>query len=407
MNRFVAWTSLVLLLPCSLWAGDPSLTFHHDNQRTGRTTNTGPATAGLLWGFAARSSFQASPVTAADGSIFLASTDECLYALTPEGQLRWTFLATASLYVTPAIASDGTLFFGDLAGWLYALTPDGGVRWTYQLTEGTDRRVIASPVVGPDGRSYWASWNNQVYALSQEGKLLWRIPAGGLISSSPSLDRGGNLYLASLDALNPSHIAVQKLSPGATLLWKFDDDLGVDRNRVLASPAIDEERGRVYVAASREEDGILYALNLVDGGEAFHLILPKGILSSPAFANDGTVYLGCLDGKLYAIDAASGKKKWSFSSEGSFALGSPTVDGAGRIYFGDSDGILYALTPSGQELWRFPTGANIVSAPVISDEGILYATSCDSRMYALGSGASGYGRTQVRQRLQSTPGSRR
>jgi outer membrane protein assembly factor BamB len=407
MTRFLARAYVFWLLSFLLWAGDPSLTFHHDNQRTGRTTNKGPATAGLLWGFAARGSFQASPVTAADGSIFLASTDDCLYALTPQGQLRWTFLAKASLYATPAIASDGTLFFGDLAGWLYALTSDGGLKWTYQLTEGTDRRVIASPVVSADGRSYWASWNNQVYALSQEGKLLWKIAVGGLISSSPSLDREGNLYLASLDASSPTHIAVQRLSPNAALHWKFDDDLGVDRNRILASPAIDEERGQLYVAASREEDGILYALNLVDGQPAFRLTLPKGVLSSPALGNDGTIYLGCLDGKLYAVDAATGNKRWSFSSEGYFALGSPTVDGAGRIYFGDSDGILYALAPSGQEVWRFRTDASIVSAPVISDEGILYATSCDSRMYALGSGASAYGRTQVRQRLKSNSASRR
>jgi outer membrane protein assembly factor BamB len=212
--------------------------------------------------------------------------------------------------------------------------------------------------------------------------------------------------MASLDKANPSHVAVQKLSPDGMLLWKFEDDLGVDRNRVVASPAIDEERGRIYVAASREEDGILYALNLGGGDEVFRLSFPGGMLSSPALGKEGTIYLGSLDGKLYAVDAVTGDKKWGFPAEGYFVVGSPAVDGAGRIYFGDSDGTLYALTPSGQELWRFHTGASIVSAPVITEDGTLYCSSCDSCLYVLGSGGSSR-RNQVGQRLKAVRDSRR
>lgn len=144
----------------------------------------------------------------------------------------------------------------------------------------------------------------------------------------------------------------------------------------------------------------MYALNLGGGDEAFHLNFPGGMLSSPALGRDGTIYLGSLDGKLYAVDAVTGDKKWSFPTEGYFVLGSPAVDGAGRIYFGDSDGTLYALTPSGRELWRFHTGASIVSAPVITENGTLYCTSCDSRLYALGNGGSSR-RNQVGQRLKT------
>jgi len=205
----------LLLLSKVGWCGDPSPTFHNDNQRTGRTNNIGPNEAILLRTFPTRGSLQASPVTGPDGTSFLASTDSCLYTLSPEGGLKWTFLAKSALYSTPALGLDGTLHFADLSGWLYALSPDGRVKWTYELTDGSERRVIAAPVVGQDGRSYWASWNNHVYALSAGGALIWTTTVGGLISSPLALDREENLYMASLDKANPTHMRFGNFRPMA------------------------------------------------------------------------------------------------------------------------------------------------------------------------------------------------
>ncbi len=50
-----------------------------------------------------------------------------------------------------------------------------------------------------------------------------------------------------------------------------------------------------------------------------------GIQSSSAAVVDGTVYFGCRDSHLYALDANSGQKKWAFGTEGSWVVSSPAV----------------------------------------------------------------------------------
>ena len=64
------------------------------------------------------------------------------------------------------------------------------------------------------------------------------------------------------------------------------------------------------------------------------------IHSSPAVAYD-TVYFGSADGKLYAVDAATGTERWEFKT-GSWVESSPAVVN-GVVYFGSNDGNFYAL----------------------------------------------------------------
>jgi outer membrane protein assembly factor BamB len=58
---------------------------------------------------------------------------------------------------------------------------------------------------------------------------------------------------------------------------------------------------------------------------------------------DGLVYFGCRDSKLYAVDVATGKERWSFSNKGSWVIASPAVSD-GKVYFATSDtGLFYGL----------------------------------------------------------------
>jgi outer membrane protein assembly factor BamB len=81
----------------------------------------------------------------------------------------------------------------------------------------------------------------------------------------------------------------------------------------------------------------------------------KGIISAPAVADELVLY-GSFDRNLYALDAASGKRKWKFETAGSI-LTSPVIS-SGIVYFGSMDGIFYALdVATGEEKWRFQTAA--------------------------------------------------
>lgn len=62
---------------------------------------------------------------------------------------------------------------------------------------------------------------------------------------------------------------------------------------------------------------------------------------SPAVVN-GTVYVGSVDNRVYALDAATGRQHWAFKT-GDWVGSSPAVVD-GTVYVGSSDGKLYALT---------------------------------------------------------------
>jgi outer membrane protein assembly factor BamB len=378
----------LLIAPGFCFSKEASPTFHGNNLRTGYTSNVASSAPSLLWKFRTDASVNASPVIGQDGTIFLASADGRLYALTQIGAEKWSFQAQESIFSTPAIGNDGTIYFGDLAGNYYALNPDGSQKWVHSFSAGTDRRITASPAVTNGGISYVPSWNDQLCAVTPAGNSLWCAGLKGMLSSSPALDLNGNVYIAGQDVNQSTAFALYKYDPNsARQLWKFSDVLGIDRNRAISTPAIDAQRNRLYVGMTGDSNGILYELSLNDGSLVRRIDFDRGILSSPAVGSDGTLYVGSLDGLLYAIDPDTGKARWQFEAEGSYLIGSPTVDGVGNIYIGDSDGILYALSPSGNELWRFAAQSNIASAPVIGDDGKIFFTSFDGYLYVLGNSA--------------------
>jgi len=383
------WAVFSLLIITGFCLGeDPALTFHNNTQRTGRTTYLGPLPPRLRWTIRTGASIEASPVMGRNGAIYLASTDGRLYALSARGGVKWIFEAKESIFATPAIAPDGSIHFSDLDGWYYAVRPDGSLKWSTSLASGhLECRAVSSPVIAPDGQSYIGAWNDHFFSFGPDGKLLWEVSfqGEGQITAAPALDISGNVYLATHDPSDKNKLAVLKFQPASSnVVWKFAENMGVDRNRIISSPLIDTARGQLYVGIARENDGVLYAIDLTAGTLVYRAVLPKGIVSSPALGWDGTVYVGCLNGKLYALDPANGREQWNFTADGYYVMGSPVVDGSGIIFVGDSDGILYALSPAGKELWRFRCESNIASAPIISEDETLYVTSFDSKLYALG-----------------------
>ncbi len=65
------------------------------------------------------------PALAADGTLYVGSYDQAMYAFRPDMRRRWAFRATAKFGI-PAVAQDGTVFVGTDNGWLYALRSSSG-----------------------------------------------------------------------------------------------------------------------------------------------------------------------------------------------------------------------------------------------------------------------------------------
>jgi outer membrane protein assembly factor BamB len=104
---------------------------------------------------------------------------------------------------------------------------------------------------------------------------------------------------------------------------------------------------------------------------------------------DGVVYVGSgyPDFSVYALNARTGAKLWSYTS-GSYVDSSPAVAN-GVVYVGSQDGNVYALNAdTGAKLWNYTTGSYVYSSPAVAN-GVVYVGSDDDNVYALRAGCGG------------------
>lgn len=119
---------------------------------------------------------------------------------------------------------------------------------------------------------------------------------------------------------------------------------------------------------------------------------------------DGIVYVECQNAlqpnlsssySLYAINAGNGHIRWirPMGSSSSLNSSSPAVAN-GLVYIGAGDGRLYALNAAtGIMRWSYNTGSPIDSTPILAD-GTIYFGNDNSRVYALNA-ADGYVRWTI------------
>lgn len=125
--------------------------------------------------------------------------------------------------------------------------------------------------------------------------------------------------------------------------WLYDVDA-----RVTAPPAIDG--GTVYLA---DADGRVHALSIGDGRVRWSRAVGQEHRSfvHPIAIHDDTLYLGSWTGRtgLIAVDAATGKERWSRSTDGVTA--GPVVDDG--LVVVQAGTLLWAFDTDGSERWAF------------------------------------------------------
>jgi len=151
----------------------------------------------------------------------------------------------------------------------------------------------------------------------------------------------------------------------------------------FSSPVIAD--GRVFLAT---DNGAVHAVSLDDGESLWSFATGEGNRATPAVSG-GLVYTGGgVDGRLYALDAATGAPAWSYATGDYLTYVAPTVvDGV--VYFGTgftegNGGWVYALDATTGDLrWRTFVGTQIFFAPAVGG-GLVFAASYDEqRLVAL------------------------
>jgi outer membrane protein assembly factor BamB len=128
------------------------------------------------------------------------------------------------------------------------------------------------------------------------------------------------------------------------------------------------------------DSGRLFALDLATGKKKWVFEAGARVHCSPAVGK-GLVVFGADNGKLYAIDASTGKEAWSFQT-GDWVRAAPAIVGD-KVIFGSWDYCVYALSlAEGKQLWRFATNHKIHVAPVVYKDRV-FTSSADWITYAL------------------------
>lgn len=383
------WSFFVaLLMLTGMWAGGACAagpgdwgTFHHDVRHTGCSPFAGPTIPAVSWAYSSGGSLgTASPVLAADGTIYIGSADGYLNALYPDGSLKWQFPTGQSIDGAPAIGSDGTIYVGSEDDNLYALNPDGSLKWLYS----TGGSIESSPVLTvSNGKSiiYFGSDDCNVYALTDNGTAAtcnWHYPTGDEVCSSPAIGAGGTIYVGSFDK---NLYALTDNGSSCTVKWQYPTG-----DIIWSSPAIDAH-GTIYLGSY---DDNLYSLTDTGNGYTlnWYFAANGSINSTPAVGTDGTIYCGSLDHNLYALDPSNGSLKWQATMGDQNYVSSPALAANGMIYLGAQDGKLYAFTTSGALQWSYNAGSAVNSSPVLGPDGTLYAGSINGYLYAITQGVA-------------------
>jgi len=236
------------------------------------------------------------------------------------------------------------------------------------------------------------------YDLLDDRKPLWsqNVGTGAVLYGRP-VASGEYVYIASYGA-----------GDSGGEVWKFNVDVNTETptvgplgGKVVGSLAVG--LGYVYVGT---EDGVLHALNADTLVEEWKYpddgtTLPDRIWGTPtlditdAEANEGVVYFGCFDNKLYALDAVTGQEVWDEPFETGGAIGGKPLVYNGKVYFGSFDRKFYALDKTtGATAWTTPfqAGKWFWTEPIVYDatdndidDGIIYVGCLDNKIYALSS----------------------
>jgi outer membrane protein assembly factor BamB len=94
------------------------------------------------------------------------------------GKVLWEFQAAGETSMSCAAGADGTIYVGTNKNNVYAIGPDYKLKWKFYAKGSKDWMCCPQP--GPDGRVYVTASDGVLYALSAEGQQLWRMEVPGM-----------------------------------------------------------------------------------------------------------------------------------------------------------------------------------------------------------------------------------
>lgn len=206
-------------------------------------------------------------------------------------------------------------------------------------------------------------------------RLIWRtgeqadpvVPLGLVAAGDVVYVNTFDGYLTARDRANGKKLWVRALS-GTT---------PTNTGPPATTPAIAD--GLVCVGTNHD---LLYAIDAESGKQRWTADI-YGQFASPMLADDTIVVCGDESDLVCGIDASTGRRRWLFGVDNGSQVTTPTP-GVSRdtAYVGSGAGDLYAVNVrNGKQRWKFRADASVVGSPAAAD-GTVFASDTE-RLFAL------------------------
>lgn len=214
--------------------------------------------------------------------------------------------------------------------------------------------------------SFITAENREIRAVDQASRNLWRVPLAGDAVTSPAVLANGDIVLAD------SQGSVRMFRSDGAPLWEARL-----RAQVTGIAASSVGHG-VYVTT---HDGRLRALDAATGHPIWMTSIDDRPLGAPALAPFGIVYLGSSKG-FHRVSAKNGRVLGSVNSTSGVSEAPALTNDDGAV-FGSGDGVLHGTTADGVVRWSYSMGSPLSAPPIIDVANHIFLTTSVRRVVAL------------------------
>jgi outer membrane protein assembly factor BamB len=321
-----------------------------------------------IWDYVDKPLLEFAPIVVG-GTLYGLDNNGHVFAIDADtGKVLWKRRPGRLNASAPTYANKRLFIVNLVPGQIVALNvKNGKTEWKKELGS----RAESSPVV-VGNRVFFGDEGGVLQAVDRRnGHSIWTAQLCGAIKAAPAYQHG-ILYVGDYGGcMNAVNAHTGKIK------WQTSSQgLGLGTSGAFYStPAV--AFGRVY---SGNNDHRVYSFSADDGTLAWSHSTGSYVYSGPAVADTPrtgpTVYIGSVDGNVYAINAKTGETRW-YRYMGGEVIGSLSAVG-NIVYAGTyNNTTTYGFDmKNGHKVFRFPTGG--ANSPVISDGRRLYLTGYSS-----------------------------
>jgi outer membrane protein assembly factor BamB len=240
--------------------------------------------------------------------------------------------------------------------------------WTYRAGS----LVEFPPAIGY-GRLYFSTNSGKFVAVNTKtGKRAWKYISHRCVAASPAIgtQQHGTIYAV---FLNRPPCNRKKASDGKVIAFaaghgniRWQKTIGPSESSPLLVG------NRLYTG---DWDGRIWTLDARSGRTIWRSRQLGPIKGAPAFS-DGRLYVGSYDGHMYCFGAQKGRLIWKARAQsrlyGHARFYSTPAVAYGRVYIGGTDGKVYSYgATSGKLRWSHSTGGYVYASPAVWNQLVL------------------------------------